>query len=97
LEIQESAMSVRTLFILFNLVMFAVVVVGAKAQDTGGKREVSAEVRSKLFKQVMSDMDEFRECVQQAEGGPSAAQENTYIEEVELNRDGVKEYHVPDR
>lgn len=86
-------MSVRTLFILFNLLMFAAGV-GARPQDTGDKREVSAEVRSKLFKQVMADMDEFRECVQQADGGDSAARENAYIEELDLNRDGVKEYQV---
>ena len=42
----------------------------------------------------VADLGEFRECVQQAQGGISAAQENTYIEEVDLNRDGVQEYQV---
>lgn len=58
------------------------------------KREASKEVRSKLFKQVMSDMTELRECVAREEGGVRTAEEGTTVEEVDLNRDGVPEYEV---
>ena len=57
------------------------------------KREASKEVRSKLFKQVMADV-ELRDCVAQEEGGARAAEEGTTVEEVDLNRDGVPEYEV---
>lgn len=58
------------------------------------KREASKEVRSKLFKQVMADIKELRECIAQEEGGARAAEEGTTVEEVDLNRDGVPEYEV---
>lgn len=58
------------------------------------KREASKEVRSKLFKQVMNDFSELRECVEKEEGGTRAAEENSTVEEVDLNRDGVPEYDV---
>jgi hypothetical protein len=58
------------------------------------KREVSKEVRSKLFSQVMADFSELRECVEKEEGGIRAAEENATVEEVDLNRDGVPEYEV---
>lgn len=57
-------------------------------------REASKEVRSKLFKQVMADVGELRECITQEEGGARAAEEGTTVEEVDLNRDGVAEYKV---
>jgi hypothetical protein len=58
------------------------------------KREASKEVRSKLFKQLLSDYTELRECVEKEEGGTRAAEEGTTVEEVDLNRDGVPEYEV---
>ena len=57
------------------------------------KREASREVRSKLFKEVMTDTD-LRSCIDQDEGGARAAEEGMTVEEVDLNRDGVPEYEV---
>lgn len=65
-------------FIIFSLF-------GATTQ-----REVSKEVRAKLFKQVVADYSEVRECVEHAE----AAEENMDVEAIDLNRDGVSEYKV---
>lgn len=64
-------------------------VVPAVAQN----REASKEVRSRLFKQVLADID-YRDCMQSEEGGLRAAEEGTTVEEVDLNRDGVPEYQV---
>ena len=58
------------------------------------KREASKEVRSKVFKQVLADVGELRECMQSEQGGVRAAEEGTTVEEVDLNRDGVPEYEV---
>jgi hypothetical protein len=58
------------------------------------KREASKEVRSTLFKQVMTDVEELRKCMESDEGGLSAAEEKATVEEVDLNRDGVPEYEV---
>ena len=58
------------------------------------KREASKEVRSKLFKQVMAEYKDMRECIEQEEGGARTAEEGTTVEEVDLNRDGVPEYEV---
>src|ERR1044071_7370760 len=69
-------------FIIFSLF-------GAAAQ-----REVPKEIRSKLFKQVMADYSEVRECAEHEEGGASAAEEKMSVEPVDLNRDGVSEYEV---
>ncbi len=52
------------------------------------------EVRSKLFKQVLVDDPDVRECAEKEEGGTRAAEENMSVEEVDLNRDGVSEYEV---
>ena len=57
-------------------------------------REAPKDVRSKLFKQVLADFSELRECIQKEEGGVRAAEEDTTVEEVDLNRDGVPEYEV---
>lgn len=56
--------------------------------------EPSQAVRAKLFKQVLADDAELRECLKEQEGGLAAAQENMTVEERDLNRDGVKEYEV---
>jgi hypothetical protein len=58
------------------------------------KREVPKEVRSKLFKQLLADYTELRECIEKEEGGIHAGEEGTTLEEVDLNRDGVPEYEV---
>ena len=68
-------------FIIFSLF-------GATAQ-----REVSREVRSKLFKQALADSGE-RDCIEKDEGGVRAAEEKMYVDEVDVNRDGVAEYEV---
>ena len=56
--------------------------------------EPSKEVRTKLFKQILADDADLRECIGQQEGGAAAAQEGMTVEELDLNRDGVKEYEV---
>ena len=76
-------MNVRSVLVCASLVL----IFGAQ------KREASKEVRSKLFKQVMTDMD-LRKCVEEEEGGLRTAEERTTVEEVDLNRDGVPEYEV---
>ena len=55
------------------------------------QRESTKEVRSRLFKQVLADYPDIRECVEKEEGGTRTAEENTSVEEVDLNRDGVTE------
>lgn len=57
-------------------------------------KEAPKNVRSKLFKQVLADYPETRECITNEEGGARAAEENTSAFEVDLNRDGVPEYEV---
>ena len=66
-------------------------VVHAHAQQ---EREVPKEIRSKLFKQVMADYSDVRDCVEKEEGGTRAAEEKMNVEEVDVNRDGVPEYEV---
>lgn len=58
------------------------------------KREASKEVQSKLFKQVLAEYPDVRECIDKEEGGARVAEENATVEEVDLNRDGVPEYEV---
>ncbi|HET6975791.1 MAG TPA: hypothetical protein VFI24_05685 [Pyrinomonadaceae bacterium] len=57
-------------------------------------RSQQKEVRGKLFKQVLADYPDVRECVQQEEGGTRTAEENMSVTAVDLNRDGVSEYRV---
>jgi hypothetical protein len=79
-----------TLYKLAAFICVFVIAVSGLAQ----KREASKEVRSKLFKQLMADFTELRECAEKEEGGIRAAEENSTVEEVDLNRDGVPEYEV---
>jgi hypothetical protein len=56
--------------------------------------EPSKEVRAKLFRQILADDRDLRDCLGQQEGGAPAAQEGMTVEELDLNRDGVNEYEV---
>jgi len=58
------------------------------------EREVPKEIRSKLFKQVLADYSDVRDCVEKEEGGTRAAEEKMNVEAVDVNRDGVPEYEV---
>jgi hypothetical protein len=81
--------------LLLSLLLFALMVASAHAQAHGeSKQEPSAELRSQLFKQVLADFPDLRECIEQEEGGVRTAQENMSIETHDLNRDGVPEYEV---
>jgi hypothetical protein len=71
------------------VLLFAMVVVSAHAQQ-----EPSAEVRTQLFKQVLADFSDLRQCIEQGEGGVRAAQENISVETLDVNHDGVPEYEV---
>ena len=68
--------------------------VGGVAVSQTHERESKKDVRSKLFKQVLADYSDIRECVEKEEGGTRTAEENMSVEEVDLNRDGVTEYQV---
>lgn len=57
------------------------------------QKEASKEVKSKVFKQVLADV-ELRDCIEKEEGGVARAEENTTVFEVDLNRDGLSEYEV---
>ena len=78
-------------FLAFALGLFAFSVA---AQAQAPAKEAPKDVRSKLFKQVMADYPDVRECVTNEEGGTRAAEENMSAYEVDLNRDGVPEYEV---
>lgn len=81
--------------LIFHLSRIALVLLLVSALTPAAqKREASKEVRGKLFKQVMADYAELRDCVTKEEGGARAAEEGTTVEEVDLNRDGVAEYEV---
>ena len=64
------------------------------AQVHTAQREATNDVRSKLFKQVMADFPETRECLTNEEGGLPTAEQKMSAEEVDLNRDGIPEYEV---
>lgn len=66
----------------------------SRPQAHHDQRENKKEVRSRIFKQVLADYPDVRECVEKEEGGFRAAEENMSVEEVDLNRDGVSEYQV---
>lgn len=56
--------------------------------------DASKQVQTKLFKQVLADDADLRECLKEQAGGAAAAQDGMTVEEHDLNRDGVKEYEV---
>ena len=77
------------------LLMFVMMIVRAHAQPHDQEPQApSAEIRSQLFKQVLADFPDLRECIGQAEGGVRAAQENMTVETLDVNHDGVPEYEV---
>src|SRR5215211_9341277 len=65
-----------------------------QAQEHSATREAPKSVRSKLFKQVMADFAELRDCLGNEAGGVSAAEENLSAYERDLNGDGAPEYEV---
>lgn len=69
-----------------------VIVLGFVLPVCAQTREAPKEVRSKLFKQVMAQFPDIRDCVEKEEGGARVAEEQASAEEVDLNRDGVAEY-----
>lgn len=54
----------------------------------------SKDVRSRLFKQVLAEDAELRDCLKEQQGGNGPTEEDMTVEERDLNRDGVKEYEV---
>lgn len=58
------------------------------------QRDAPKDVRSKLFKQVLTDNADVRECLESDEGGARTAEEEMTATEVDLNHDGVPEYEV---
>ena len=74
------------------LTLFAIAIV-AQPHDQE-QQEPSPEIRSQLFKQVLADFPDLRECIEKEEGGARAAQENMTVETLDVNHDGVPEYEV---
>ena len=86
-------MKLKTPVLLLQL--FVMVAVSVQAQPHGQeKQEPLADVRSQLFKQVLTDFPDLRECIEQEEGGVRTAQENLSVEARDLNHDGVPEYEL---
>jgi hypothetical protein len=77
---------------LFYKSVFAFVLVGLSLFAV--QREPAPEIRSKLFKHILTDYPELADCIKQEEGGVAAAEKEMIAEEVDLNGDGIKEYEV---
>lgn len=84
----------KTLTAIACLICLLGLAAETRSQTHHDQRENKKEVRSRLFKQVLADSPDVRECVEKEEGGTRAAEENMSVEEVDLNRDGVSEYEV---
>ncbi len=57
----------------------------------------SKDVRARLFKQIMAEDAELRDCLKEQQPDSSVTvptEEEMTVEELDLNRDGVKEYEV---
>ena len=68
-------MKLKTPFLLLLFVIASI-----QAQPHGHeKQEPLADVRTQLFKQVLADFRELRECLEQEEGGVRAAQQNMSV------------------
>jgi hypothetical protein len=74
----------------FCLVLFVVVGVFAF------QGEPSKDVRTRLFKQIMAEDSELRDCLKDQQDGSVTmpSEDEMTVEERDLNRDGVKEYEV---
>jgi len=77
-------------FVTFSFVIVASLSFGAMPQQHDNKQEL----RAKLFKQVIDDFKDLRECMEGEEGGLTAGQDKMTVTEIDLNRDGVNEYQV---
>ncbi len=79
-----------------KIVAFIILIglVFASAYAAIAQKEAGKDIRGKLFKQVLADYSDVRECVEKEEGGTRAAEENMSALEVDPNRDGVPEYEV---
>ena len=84
----------KTVSVIACVICLLALAAETRSQTHHEQRESKKEVRSKLFKQVLADYSDVRECVDKEEGGARAAEENMSVEEVDLNRDGVTEYQV---
>jgi hypothetical protein len=74
-------------FIAINCLLLASLVMAQQHDD-------KQELRAKLFKQVLADFPDVRECLEQDQNELRTAQENMTVEEHDLNGDGVNEYQV---
>ena len=54
----------------------------------------SKDVRARLFKQIVAEDAELRDCLKEPQDGSRPSEEDMTVEELDLNRDGVKEYEV---
>lgn len=61
---------------------------------TAQQHDDKQELRARLFKQVLADFPDIRECLEQDQDELRTAQENMNVEEHDLNGDGVNEYQV---
>ena len=73
-----------------SLCLILLVALGAFAFQGGPAKDV----RGRLFKQVLAEDAELRDCLKEQRGGTAPSEEDVTIEELDLNRDGVKEYEV---
>ena len=54
----------------------------------------SKDVRARLFKQIIAEDAELRDCLKEPHDSPGPSADEMTVEERDLNRDGVKEYEV---
>ena len=54
----------------------------------------SKDVRARLFKQIIAEDAELRDCLKEPHDSPGPSEDEMTVEERDLNRDGVKEYEV---
>jgi hypothetical protein len=73
-----------------SLIVVLFVALGALAFQGGP----SKDVRNRLYKQVIAEDAELRDCLKEQQGGNAPSEDEMTIEELDLNRDGVKEYEV---
>ena len=81
------------MFRLGSAILIATLFLSISSAEAQRRRAVSKDMRSKLFKQVLADFKDIRECLTE-DNSMREAEENMSVEEVDLNRDGVAEYEV---